>query len=177
MDNVAVMPWHMKLIIREFQPQLPIEGEFRGFVCRRRLNALSQYYADCYFPSVVEHKDELAQRVLHFYEEHIRDLLPMDDYVVDFAVMDKTTIKVIELNPFGPTTGGGLFDWKVDRAIIENGPFTIRVVTDVPPTLAANRLLLWTSLLAQAEQPEQNATEAKPAQQQEVSDQGNCVTM
>eukprot|EP01111_Echinosteliopsis_oligospora_P002130 TRINITY_DN13115_c0_g1_i1.p1 TRINITY_DN13115_c0_g1~~TRINITY_DN13115_c0_g1_i1.p1 ORF type:complete len:235 (+),score=47.52 TRINITY_DN13115_c0_g1_i1:58-762(+) len=52
LDNQDVSPWHMLGIVREFV-DIPLEGELRGFVHNKKLNALSQYYSDCFFPRLV----------------------------------------------------------------------------------------------------------------------------
>ena len=36
-------------------------------------------------------------------------------------------IVVVELNPFAPSTGGALFDWRVDSDALRRGPLTLRV--------------------------------------------------
>lgn len=54
---------------------------------------------------------------------HVRDLLPADNYIIDLAVLDKGQgdIVVIELNPFGPNTGPSLFSWQGDRRLLQGG--------------------------------------------------------
>ena len=46
---------------------------------------------------------------------------------------------MIELNPYEPQTGGGLFNWKDpdDLALLERGPLTLRLATQPRPRLQA----------------------------------------
>jgi hypothetical protein len=37
-------------------------GGHQGFVYQGRLNALSQYFYDCYFPVLQRHKDKIEAR-------------------------------------------------------------------------------------------------------------------
>ena len=42
--------------------------EFRGFVCKRRLNAVSQYMDCCYFEDLVVNKKKYKQMIAKFYK-------------------------------------------------------------------------------------------------------------
>lgn len=37
---------------------------------------------------------------------------------------------MVELNPYAPSTGAGLFDWKIDQNVLENGPCELRLRTE-----------------------------------------------
>lgn len=52
--------WSIHIVVREFT-DIPLEGELRGIVYKKKLHALSQYYTSCYFPNLVKHKDEVAK--------------------------------------------------------------------------------------------------------------------
>ena len=60
-------------------------------------------------------------------------------YVVDVAILAGGECRVIELNPYEPQTGGGLFNWKDpdDLALLERGPLTLRLATQPRPRLQA----------------------------------------
>jgi len=94
------------IVLRTFQKDLQASMEFRGFVRNKRLNALSQYYDVCYYPEVVENKEEIQERVCTFFEE-IKDRIPVEDYIIDFFVGEER-IMIIEINPWATTTGGAL---------------------------------------------------------------------
>jgi len=58
-------------------------------------------------------------------------LIPLDSYVLDFGLVDNK-IYVIELNPFGETSGAAPFNWNdpTDRKILLEGPYSTRKVDE-----------------------------------------------
>jgi len=94
-----------------------------------------RYMVQCW-PTVVKHKDVLADRIQQFFYSRVEPKLrSLQRYVVDFAVCgpDLQNIWVIELNPFVYTTDGCLFSWFQEQPILENGPFTFRIVEGRTP--------------------------------------------
>lgn len=61
--------------------------EFRGFVYRRKLNALTQYFEAIYVPELVNTKDEIEEAIFNLFEK-LEPLLNVHDYVIDFALLD-----------------------------------------------------------------------------------------
>jgi hypothetical protein len=105
--------------------------EFRAFVFNRKLTACSQYcYYQC-FPELLKSKDLLSDRIVKFFEQRVLPSLPYKDAVIDFHVTDEL-IEIIELSPFAFSTGACMFSWKseTDKAILENGPFELRILTE-----------------------------------------------
>ena len=120
-----------------------------GFVCGKKLNALSQYCHDCYFPVLVEKQQQLCDHIRKYWRENA-PLAPFEDAIVDFAVMaDGESVCIVEVNPFvrysqmigcfvhcnihhrpqDVYTGPGLFDWDKDWTVLTNGPFELRIVS------------------------------------------------
>ena len=114
---------------------------------------------------VVIVQDEIARRIRAFFAERIVDLVPLDNYVIDFGIASATDdiaadggggsggeVLVIELNPFndyvGCGTDPGLFDWRRDRRVVDgDAPFEFRVreaAFDVKPHI----ILQWRELIA-----------------------------
>jgi len=154
LDYIDKTPWNLKLIVREFV-DIPIEGEFRGFVHERSLNCVSQYYSDCYFPTVHHNKENIKNSILNYFQL-VKDLIEPPSYIIDFVVM-KDHLMIVELNPYGKGTGGCLFDWQKDLHVIENGPFELRV-NEKPIKHVEQMLFPWKSLLDSAyEQLQQEA--------------------
>jgi len=121
-----------KIIVRAWV-DIPIEYEFRGFVCKKQLNALAQYFHYIYFPKLVEEKQSIEARILEYFES-IKDLIIHENFVIDFAILVDGSIKVIEINPFHYGTGAPFFGWKKGtegRSIILYGPFTFRIRTEI----------------------------------------------
>lgn len=127
--------WFQNLIARQWR-DIDIDMEFRGFVHKGKLNALSQYNYICFFPRLVDMKDKICQVIRTFFDTKIQEKLSttFDSYIIDFALLGDYPyeIMVIELNPFLCSTDGCLFSWKKEREIIENGPFEFRINTKIP---------------------------------------------
>lgn len=174
--------------------------EFRGFVYKKRLTALSQYFHIAFFPILVQHKvpphtislllplhyalklcnvisltkkikkNEIAETIRKFFAERIAGLIPLDNCVIDFGITTKNgdgklpifgrtdAIRafVIELNPFndyaGCGTDPGLFDWKVDRRVIdgeEEELFEFRI-REAEFNVKPHIILQWRDLIAVA---------------------------
>ena len=47
-------------------------------------------------------------------------MMPFNDYIIDFAyIPEDDSVVAIEVNPFNPGTGAGMFDWNDDLGILE----------------------------------------------------------
>jgi hypothetical protein len=90
----------MIVIVRRWE-EVPYCMEFRGFVWKKKLNAISQYDSNCYFEEIqdIGIQQSILSRITQFYQSTIRNLLPFQNYVIDFGVLDDKII-VIELNSF-----------------------------------------------------------------------------
>jgi hypothetical protein len=124
--------WNMQLIVREFDDNVELRNEFRGFVYNNQLNALSQYDKEVYYQDLFENKDDISAKIGLYWEEKIQDLLKdFKNYIIDFVIIENS-VKVIELNPFDIHTGGCCFTWERDVETFKSGPFEFRTVKDVP---------------------------------------------
>jgi len=134
----------LHVVLREWRggPTM-IDSEIRAFVCGRKLTALSQTFATCYFPWVSEAQwRERMTRVRDLFLDQsngLREALPMDDCVLDCAVLDGDRVHVIEVNAFGAVLGGTLFGWETDQDVLYHGPLTGRFVCS--PSLAVTTLI------------------------------------
>jgi len=130
----TVNDWNENVVLRKWVP-IDVDMEFRGFVKNGRLNALSQYNYVLLSPRLHKLKDELAANIIKYWESNCKDKLeeiyPKGGYVIDFAVLRDRKVLVIEVNPFAETTDGGLFSWKKERKILEEGPFEFRLTGEV----------------------------------------------
>jgi hypothetical protein len=90
----------MQVVVREWVDILP-EYEYRGFAAGGKLNALTQYYKACFVPQMVPRKQEIAAKILALFEE-VKDLIPVTNYVIDFAVTPDR-VYIVELNHWGIT--------------------------------------------------------------------------
>ena len=123
--------WDMKGVIRAFE-KIPYHNEFRVFIYQGTLTAISQYDHRLYFPelSTPSTLDRIRSQITSFFNLEIKDLMGNKSYILDLGILDKNTIKVIELNPFEPTTGPGLFSWEKELNVLtdRSSPVPFRVV-------------------------------------------------
>jgi hypothetical protein len=141
--------WDMKIIIRKWV-SIPPSMEFRGFVHEKKLTALSQYFHIVYFPDLPPQKELIQSRIFHLFEQ-IKDIIPVNNFIIDFGVVEDKVL-VIELNPFhdyeGCGTDPGLFDWKIDRKIVDGeAPFEFRV-REEPFDVKPHIILEWRQMIA-----------------------------
>jgi len=116
----------IQIIIRQWV-NVPISGEFRGFVYAKELTALSQYFDICFFPELVQNETKIVSRIKEFFTK-IKQHIPLSNYIIDFA-LTSDSIAIIELNPFAPTTDACLFTWTQDEEILlGKSPFAYRYV-------------------------------------------------
>lgn len=111
-------------IIREYV-KIDVDMEFRGFVFKRRLTALSQYNYLIYSKRLNEIKNQIQHEINSFFYNKVKNKLEnfIENYIIDFAVFsnDKTLwCSVIEINPFLETTDGGLFSWEHEKYILQS---------------------------------------------------------
>eukprot|EP01129_Flabellula_baltica_P010931 TRINITY_DN4690_c0_g3_i1.p1 TRINITY_DN4690_c0_g3~~TRINITY_DN4690_c0_g3_i1.p1 ORF type:complete len:354 (+),score=66.02 TRINITY_DN4690_c0_g3_i1:103-1164(+) len=129
-----------KMFVREWI-EFPMEMEFRAFVYNGQLNAISQCYDEWWFEGLDRVFDGACLKVRTFFEEEIREKLPIDSYIIDFAIIEEQ-VKVIELNPFQLyASGPGLFNWEDenDVKIMTEGPYTTKIRVE-PPEVSAGIL-------------------------------------
>lgn len=68
-------------------------------------------------------KRKISDLIMSYFENEIKDLVSLQNYVIDFCV-DPTTgyIKVIELNPWCDAASASLFNWNdpAEKVCLEN---------------------------------------------------------
>jgi len=120
----------VNVVLRVWEKRLNHRMEFRAFVSKGRLTAISQYNHDCYFPEVARRKEDIRVLLVSYWESEVKARVPLADYIVDFAVLgllEDRRVAVVELNPFATTTGPALFNWRVDADVLAQGPLAFRV--------------------------------------------------
>jgi D123 len=112
--------WSTSIILREWQPLLKQENEFRLFVKNGKVTAISQYTHYCCYPKLSEDNSDyldLINKKLSQFAQSIHDEVGQDDYILDLALIGEE-VKIIELNPFHKSTGGCMFSWHGDKALL-----------------------------------------------------------
>jgi len=113
--------WGMKLVVRKWDDRVYLGNEFRGFVCNGKLTAFCQYNDTCYYSHLLNKEKELREKLRLYWEKIAPMLSGYPVAVVDFVLLYKNEIKVVEINPFGPMTGASLFNWVYDRSMLQGG--------------------------------------------------------
>eukprot|EP00761_Pharyngomonas_kirbyi_P005720 gb/GECH01005725.1/.p1 GENE.gb/GECH01005725.1/~~gb/GECH01005725.1/.p1 ORF type:complete len:368 (+),score=101.81 gb/GECH01005725.1/:1-1104(+) len=118
---------------------LPYDTEFRCFVFRDQITAISQYFAEIYSSRIVQNKNRLEKAMLRFFDENIKPRIETSEnlkkqirYNLDFIVClgkneDDDQVHLIEMNPIEDSTDPCLFNWKNEGNILRNGPYEFRV--------------------------------------------------
>ena len=127
----------LQIVLREWTQSIPIHQEFRGFVWEGSLNAIGQYYHSLFFPELLEKKQLIQDKLTLFFMEKIKPKLTknLKCCIVDLAILNENTIKLIEINPFDGKSlaslkgSTGLFDLDdpKDLNIVQKGPFELRL--------------------------------------------------
>lgn len=124
-----------QIVLREYCPELRLDYEFRAYVNKGQVNAISQYDHYCVYPNLLEMKDVIKQKILDFWKI-VHPYIGEDSYVIDFGYLkDSDRMIVIELSPFLPCTGPACFSWTNDKHLLENGPLEFRLNTNNHPHL------------------------------------------
>ncbi|KAF0973320.1 hypothetical protein FDP41_008527 [Naegleria fowleri] len=158
--------FNMKLILREWYPDITYEYEFRGFVHNFELIALCQYDNTSLVQELIDKKDEIASSILRYYNTTVKPVLLCKskqstsviskwngEVIMDFAILQPSKkIIIIECNPFNNGTGASLFE--VDRNDMKERydktrQFEFRVVTQKWYNECSEQAkYLWDSLFA-----------------------------
>jgi hypothetical protein len=125
-NNLKLHDWNNHIIIREWNNRLNPSMEFRCFVYQSNLTAISQYNPYCKFYQLQNDLtvQQIKFTIIEYWQQKIKPLLdPLNDkysnYIIDLGLIENKEYNqleciVIELNPFAPSTGASLFDWKTD---------------------------------------------------------------
>lgn len=113
--------WSTNVILREWEPGLRQDSEFRVFVHDGRVTAVSQYNPYCRYDSLTKIANSQAEielkEAINNFVKNVVARIGMRDFIIDLALIGRT-IKVIELNPFQTSTGGCMFSWRDDGEIL-----------------------------------------------------------
>jgi gamma-glutamylcyclotransferase (GGCT)/AIG2-like uncharacterized protein YtfP len=126
-----------QLVVRKWIPELTYDREFRMFVYNKKLTVITQYDHYCCYPYLHDEKEEIQQRLIDFWENEINPRMrTVPNYIVDVADIPGKGVVLIELSPFLKCTGTALFNWKLNKQQLMNGPFEFRLRTIPYPGLS-----------------------------------------
>jgi len=127
------LPMEHSIMIRQWEHIDPAM-EFRCFVYRNRLTAISQYHCYNFYKKLQGREEEIRDTIYQFYLK-IFEFLPYEDCVMDIIISSEG-VKIVEFNSFGidGMAGSALYNWQRDKAILyaTEGKPDIRLVTQNP---------------------------------------------
>ena len=101
---------------------IPSDKEYRVFVHRNKITAISQQHLYAvYKDTIAEHCENHVGIINSYFESflkgHIRHI---SSYAIDIAILDGDMPYFIEINPFGKeySSGSSLFGWVEDSNIL-----------------------------------------------------------
>jgi gamma-glutamylaminecyclotransferase len=116
-----------QIVLREFDPRIRLDYEFRTYIHKNQLNAISQYDHYAVYPHLFPIKEKIQQRIIEKWKE-VHPHVGEDSYCMDFIYYpDTDEVCVIEISPFLTCTGAALFHWVETKDILENGPLEFRL--------------------------------------------------
>jgi len=129
----------LELILRKWCHLNPSQ-EFRCFIRRRSILAISQRQHSVYYPHLQkeEYQEKVTELMEDFYEDYVRDRFTsvggvgvdvgsstnacMDNYVMDVFIDQKDRVWLIDLNPWSTHTDSLLYDWDELTAMDDPDP-------------------------------------------------------
>lgn len=112
------LDWSIKLFFREFDDGIEGINEYRCFVHKNKLNAITQYNFPLFLPFLQSHENrvKIKNLLVEFWKKNVEHSLSfLENYVVDFAIKNEQDVVIIELNPFVLSCGTGMFNWVKDH--------------------------------------------------------------
>jgi hypothetical protein len=111
-QSIIIMPWN---------DSISKDTEFRVFIYRKNLVAISQqhWYDRKYFSD--DHCNKIAQAI-HEFSTKLTQCVPFSSVVLDVWVDSNYTAHLIECNPFGAfhASGSSLFHWVNDYSLLHS---------------------------------------------------------
>jgi phage terminase large subunit len=77
------------------------QWEFRGFVSKGKLTAITQYFSICYFEELSRNEAAICKKLVEYHDSIKERIQPhLASYGIDFFIASDGSVMVIELNPF-----------------------------------------------------------------------------
>jgi hypothetical protein len=116
-------PWRLDVCVRRFDPQLDPVVEYRCFARGTRLVAVGQYIHDCCVAEICAGHEAHAIAIQRSWAKVCSALAAKySALVIDFALVEGGDAVVVELNPFDESTDACLFQWTLNKTLLEKGP-------------------------------------------------------
>lgn len=115
-----------QIVLREWNPDLDYDNEYRAFVYNNKLTAITQYDHYGKYDEVIESKEIVEKMIQNFWHEQVKPRMKISDYIVDFGYVNNSII-LIELSPFLECTGASLYRWPLDGHELRFGDGKLKV--------------------------------------------------
>eukprot|EP00040_Diaphanoeca_grandis_P029472 m.172694 g.172694 ORF g.172694 m.172694 type:complete len:684 (-) comp31698_c5_seq2:53-2104(-) len=129
-----------QIVLRQWQPEISLDFEFRLYVHNNKLCGISQYDHYAHYSHLQPLKQMLQQQMISLWEE-IHPSVGSASYGMDLVYLSKSKeFKFLELSPFLRCTGAHCFRWNnpIDVDVLEGrSPFEFRLVEQSVPQFSA----------------------------------------
>ena len=112
------------MVLRRWSNNINPGSEYRCFVKNKGLYTVCQRDTTHYYNHIKEEKDSIKRDIQTFFNEYIKcklidsdvdienfSLSSHSNFVFDIIRKRKDVVRLVDFNPFGPTTDSLLFDW------------------------------------------------------------------
>ncbi|KAJ2057386.1 hypothetical protein GGI17_005667 [Coemansia sp. S146] len=100
-----------ELVLRQWSNLIP-SMEFRCFVKDKKLIAISQIDYE-YYEFLENMRDEIESKLHLFFDEHVRDKFPSNNYCYDaYVAQTVNRVYLIDFEPWTPSVDSCLFEWR-----------------------------------------------------------------
>merc|ERR1719219_2240231 len=98
------------LALKKWNDNVNPATEFRCFIKNGHLLGIEQRDPTNYYKYIADEKDDILRDIKSFFHENVQNKLKVN-VVMDVTRPFKDKVKLVDFNPFGPTTDTHFFDW------------------------------------------------------------------
>ena len=109
-DNTLMESSGFLLVLRKWQ-EIISSTEFRCFVKKGHIIAITQRDTASHYPYIAQNYDEIHAQIKDFFHKKITGKFPDNNYVFDVYMKSSKVVKLLDFNPFGVLTDPLLFTW------------------------------------------------------------------
>ena len=110
-----------QMILRVWDDSLCSDKEFRAFIQNNELKAICQDERFAMFKNMVENKDLYEKLINDYFNQSLKPLMKIPNYIADFCILKNNEVKLIEFSPFLRCTSACLFRWDINYEEMLNG--------------------------------------------------------
>ena len=121
-DEIGEILYLQNIVVREWRENTHSMNEFRCFVFKNQMTAISQYNQYIFLPNLFNDTNLQNKIKYQIYSNWLivkESLEYYENYIIDFFCDGKECF-LIELNPFDNRTGPSLFCWNYHKEILLN---------------------------------------------------------